>query len=522
MSTIVTRAGKGSPLTNTEVDANFTNLNSDKYQSGDAPSFAKVTSTTADTSPNFEAVNTGTDANSGPVILLDRNSASPADGDNLGSVQWKGRNNADESTFFAKIFTEMVAVANGAESGRIEFQAITGGSVHPFVSCWTNNGQAENSINKNKQDIDFRVAGVNTAQLLFADANLKRVGINTDDPKTDLQVGISAADVSVLLAGPQSSANSAELLFSDNVSGADPHEYGMGIRYNSTANALNIDDNFNAGGSPNNARVTVMRDSGNVGIGVTSPTNKLHVDGGVRCTKVQSDNTNGRAADLNRKSSNGAIVQFQLDGVEKGTVGVNSIDELYIKNDTGGVRLSQDVLKPTLSGYNTNDNACNLGSTTSRFKSLYLSDGAFLGGTVNANKLDDYETGTWTVGISNSAGTETSSTTRTGQYTKIGRMVHVSANISNINNDAFSSGALRITGLPFAINTASSSRGHGACQVNNFVDSNVHYYFIQGVQGTQTAQIKFNKNNDTAHSVGVADLNNSDNSSIIFDLTYIV
>ena len=30
MSTIVTRAGKGSPLTHVEVDANFTNLNTDK------------------------------------------------------------------------------------------------------------------------------------------------------------------------------------------------------------------------------------------------------------------------------------------------------------------------------------------------------------------------------------------------------------------------------------------------------------------------------------------------------------
>jgi hypothetical protein len=33
MATIVTRAGKGSPLTNTEVDANFTNLNADKLES---------------------------------------------------------------------------------------------------------------------------------------------------------------------------------------------------------------------------------------------------------------------------------------------------------------------------------------------------------------------------------------------------------------------------------------------------------------------------------------------------------
>ena len=35
MSTLTTRSGKGSPLTNTEVDSNFTNLNTDKYQSGD-------------------------------------------------------------------------------------------------------------------------------------------------------------------------------------------------------------------------------------------------------------------------------------------------------------------------------------------------------------------------------------------------------------------------------------------------------------------------------------------------------
>jgi len=30
MAAIITRAGKGSPLTNAEVDANFTNLNTDK------------------------------------------------------------------------------------------------------------------------------------------------------------------------------------------------------------------------------------------------------------------------------------------------------------------------------------------------------------------------------------------------------------------------------------------------------------------------------------------------------------
>jgi len=39
MATIVTRSGKGSPLTNTEVDANFTNLNSDKVETSTISTF---------------------------------------------------------------------------------------------------------------------------------------------------------------------------------------------------------------------------------------------------------------------------------------------------------------------------------------------------------------------------------------------------------------------------------------------------------------------------------------------------
>ena len=46
MSTIVTRAGKGSPLTHTELDANFTNLDNDKagYITGDGGTVTQATS----------------------------------------------------------------------------------------------------------------------------------------------------------------------------------------------------------------------------------------------------------------------------------------------------------------------------------------------------------------------------------------------------------------------------------------------------------------------------------------------
>lgn len=46
MSNIVTRSGKGSPLTHTELDANFTNLNNDKagYITGEGGTVTQATS----------------------------------------------------------------------------------------------------------------------------------------------------------------------------------------------------------------------------------------------------------------------------------------------------------------------------------------------------------------------------------------------------------------------------------------------------------------------------------------------
>ena len=49
MSTITLRSVKGSPLTNTEVDTNFSNLNTDKYQSGDNISAGTISGSTVTT-----------------------------------------------------------------------------------------------------------------------------------------------------------------------------------------------------------------------------------------------------------------------------------------------------------------------------------------------------------------------------------------------------------------------------------------------------------------------------------------
>ena len=56
----------------------------------------------------------------------------------------------------------------------------------------------------------------------------------------------------------------------------------MGIRYDSTGNFLHIDDNYNDGGSANNAIVSIDRDEQRVGINKTDPQEALHVDGNIK------------------------------------------------------------------------------------------------------------------------------------------------------------------------------------------------------------------------------------------------
>ena len=71
MSTIVTRAGKGSPLSHAEVDANFTNLDTDKLEVGAAfnAAVAATPAVTANTAKVTNATHTG-DATGATALTL--------------------------------------------------------------------------------------------------------------------------------------------------------------------------------------------------------------------------------------------------------------------------------------------------------------------------------------------------------------------------------------------------------------------------------------------------------------------
>jgi hypothetical protein len=170
--------------------------------------------------------------------------------------------------------------------------------------------------------------------------------------------------------------------------------------------------------------------------------------------------TNMTALYVNR-SNGGELAQFRTGGSTiVGSIGTANSGDLYIGNDDTSLLFAggSDAIIPRGTAGATRDAAIDLGLSAHRFKDLYLSGGAYLGGTAAANKLDDYEEGTFTPSFQSGSFTYTSVTS--GTYVKVGDLVVVNINIGWSAKSG--SGNLAIAGLPFTALNLSGMRFTGA------------------------------------------------------------
>ncbi len=155
--------------------------------------------------------------------------------------------------------------------------------------------------------------------------------------------------------------------------------------------------------SANATAMTITSDE-KIGIGTTSPSEPLHVQGSGNSTKIRIQNTKTgttTGAELEMVSEDGT---WQLgqgrgslhDGDDEDFHIYNSGTKLWIKKTNGNVYIPSG--------------------------NLVLGSGLTIGGTGAANTLDDYEEGTFAVTLSASGGQSASNNCR---YTKIGNMVTV-------------------------------------------------------------------------------------------------
>ena len=192
---------------------------------------------------------------------------------------------------------------------------------------------------------------------------------------------------------------------------------------------------------------------------------------------VEAVRNAGTPLRVNRLTSDGVIVEFLKDGTTAGSIGTSG-GASYYGGPSGGLMFNGVNINPT-NGTATRVDATNdIGAAAYRFKDLYLSGGVYVGGTGSANHLDDYEEGTWTPTISGN-GTNFTGTTYAGTaglYTKVGRTVWVSFDITVSNAGTLNANGATINGIPFSIpNNADLRNGGGGIGYTTDIQSNYVY-----------------------------------------------
>jgi hypothetical protein len=452
---------------------------------------------TVDGTSSVDSIYTGASSAGvgGAFRAVTNDGAATGSGDRIGYVLFGGAYDASDSIGYnasINAFTTQAYTAS-ARGTKLEFQTTANNS----TSRLKRQTIADNG------DISFYEDTGTTAKF-FWDASAESLGIGTSSPTTALTITestvgdlitVTGANGTDLRIGNHASANggiyinsqaaSDDLRFrtqgSDRMTITSDGSVGIGtsspsvpLHVKSTGEAILTLEGATSAGSFVNFGDTADTNVGQIGYDHTSnymrfktnDTERMRIDSSGRLLvgkTAQALSTAGFEVEqtgqtsvtqsgascirLNRLSSDGDIIQLRKDTSQVGSIGsVASGANLYMSAASGvGLGIGGDNLYPVnASGASTNG-SLDIGDSTARFKDLYLSGGVYLGGTGSANKLDDYEEGTWTPSFYGA--TSVTHDHQVGRYTKVGNLVRCEF---TIGTTALSGSQLiLIDGLPF-------------------------------------------------------------------------
>jgi hypothetical protein len=232
---------------------------------------------------------------------------------------------------------------------------------------------------------------------------------------------------------------------------------------------------YNAYAYSEKVRIT---SAGNVGIGTSTPDTLLTLG-----TTARTDNTAGIKIFRGGGSASYATYGFAGNAV------INSVGgDLVIQRES---------------------------SERARFTTEGL---CFNGDFAAANALDDYEEGTWTMGVSfGGASVDVTYANNTGTYTKVGRKVTVNGYLG-LSSKGSSTGAAVITGLPFAIPNVLGNYAAASVYLDKVAFANQY----QAIGNINTANVGFSEITEAGAVSALNDADFANNSEIIINFTYLV
>ena len=209
---------------------------------------------TADNTDTLSLISTDADDAIGANLRIYRNSASPANADNLGTIDFEGRNNNSQDVVYAQIVSQINDVTDGAEDGILSLKSMIGGTSREGIRI-SDGGVVVNELS---HDIDFRVESNGSTNMLFVDGGNDEVVIQKASS------GATATSGSVLIVEDDDNAELSILGGSSSVLAINFGHSGDAddgiISYNTTAGSENMAFTVNA------AQRFLIRDSGAVHI----------------------------------------------------------------------------------------------------------------------------------------------------------------------------------------------------------------------------------------------------------------
>ena len=150
-----------------------------------------------DNSDGLTITSTDADATNGPGLRLFRDSASPADSDDIGRIIFSGENDASEQINYGIIRGDLLDVTDGTEDGVIKYETIFNGTNREMMRMGNGEGVI---VNEDGIDMDFRVEGDSNTHALFVNGETNFVGIGTDSTTAgSLKIIQPAADLYTLI-----------------------------------------------------------------------------------------------------------------------------------------------------------------------------------------------------------------------------------------------------------------------------------------------------------------------------------
>jgi hypothetical protein len=302
------------------------------------------------------------------------------------------------------------------------------------------------------------------------------LGIGTATPDLTLHLYSSAAALAYF---ESTNANGAYAIWRN--SGTSIGDVGSALGITGTGSASNFMIASRSGdmilGSSSAERMRITS-AGNVGIGTTTASRKLVVQSADSEQVVLTSTNASNLAGIFFNPANTTFSSF---------IGGTANDVLVKINGTERIRVTENGL-------------------------------TFNGDTAAANALDDYEEGTWTMGVSfGGASTGVTYSINTGTYTKIGRQVTVNGYLA-LTSKGSSTGNVKITGLPFTI---ANTTGNYCASTFWLADITFTNQF-QGYGNVNETTIDMREITSLGTESSLTDADFANNSRLMVNLTYFV